>query len=327
MKRILLCIALFIQTSISFSSELEPLEVRLGYPKGTKLLIINADDYGMSHAENMGTRKVLNDGIVTSATMMIPPSWSDEAMKYVLKTGMKNIGVHVTLTSEWSRYKWRPLTRDEDGGSSLVGENGYFWETSIQVEKNAKMEDVIREVRAQLQTPMKRGIELSHFDSHMGSLYGLFTGRVELLAVALALSYEFGLPYRMPRHPLTTQFENEGFVLLDNLIMSDNPSDPAERKEWFLKNIKNIKPGVTELFIHPSVESSEIKAITGRWKTRKMEMELFTDPATAKLVQSLGIVLIDYQVLKKLQREQMKWQPQFSFEQVYKKYLKMLGVN
>ncbi len=304
-----------------------PLEVRLGYPKGTKLLIINADDFGMSHSENIGTRNVLDNGIVTSATMMIPPSWSDEAMKHVIKMGMKNIGVHVTLTSEWSRYKWRPLTRDKDGKSSLVGKDGYFWETSTQVEQNAKISDVIREVRAQLETPMKRGIELSHFDSHMGALYGHFTGRVELLAVALALSYEFGLPYRMPKHPLTNHFENEGFILLDNLIASDKPSRPEERREWFLNNLKNLKPGVTELFIHPSIESSEIKAITSRWKTRKMEMDLFTDPATEKLLKDMGVVLIDYQAIKRLQRKQMQWQPNFSFEQVYKKYLKMLGIN
>jgi chitin disaccharide deacetylase len=325
--KLILSLTLLVLSISSSASTLDPLEVRLGYAKGTKLLIINADDYGMSHSENMGTRKVLAQGIVTSATIMIPPPWSHEALKHIKKSGMKNIGVHVTLTSEWDKYKWRPLTRDQDGKSSLIGKDGYFWETSEQVEKNAVMEDVIREVRAQLETPIKRGIELSHFDSHMGSLYGLFTGRVELLAVALAFSYEFGLPYRMPRHPLTAQFENEGFILLDQLIMSDDPSDPEDRKQWLIKKLKNIKPGVTEIFIHPAKESEEMKSITSRWRTRKMEMDLFSHPDTAKIIKDQGVILIDYQALKILQRKQMQWRPQYSFNQVYKKYLKMLGIN
>ncbi|MBT3586512.1 MAG: ChbG/HpnK family deacetylase [Halobacteriovoraceae bacterium] len=321
MKSLIACLFLLLHTTL----HAEGLEVRLGYPAGTKLLIINADDHGMSNAENKGTMEVLKAGLVTSATMMVPPGWSHDAMKEAVRSERKNLGVHVTLTSEWSKYRWRPLTSGNNGKSTLTNKQGHFWETSKQVEQNASVEDVEREVRAQLDAVLKRGIELSHFDSHMGSLYGLETGRVELLATALALSYEYGLPFRLPKHPLTMRFESQGFILLDKLIMGDNPSKPAERRAWFISEIKKIKAGVTELFIHPAIETPEIKRITGRWATRVMEKDLFTSEEMKNLLTEQGIVLIDYTKLKTLQRKQMAWRPTFHYDQVYKKYLGMLG--
>jgi predicted glycoside hydrolase/deacetylase ChbG (UPF0249 family) len=290
-----------------FAKEFKTLAEEMGYPSGTKLLILNADDHGMSHGTNVGVWDVLDNGYATSATIMIPPSWSLEALKEANEKERANMGVHVTLTSEFSDYRWRPLTK---GKSLREKKNGFFWETSEQVEKNVKLRQVRKEVRAQIKTA-QRYVELSHFDSHMGALYGIYTGRITLLIHALAISFETGLPYRVPFIKETEILKKIGYPLLDYLYLDahrEAPKDSYENmRDFYLNKIRNLPEGVSELYFHPAMAGEEMKNITATWRIRDWERQFLKDPKLKQVIDEAGIQLIDYNIIKKYWRKKIKW--------------------
>jgi predicted glycoside hydrolase/deacetylase ChbG (UPF0249 family) len=305
------------------ASQEKSLAESLGYSKDARVVIINADDFGMCHAENLGTQKVLEYGIVTSSTLMMPCPWALEAIDYIKAHQLTNIGVHATLTSEWKYYRWRPLTADNS--HSLADSQGYMWAETEGVEWYAQIAEVKRELRAQLEMAASAGLTLSHFDSHMGSLYGLQTGRLELLAVALSHAYEFGLPFRLPYMERFKPFREIGFAILDNLVLGQGiPSDPEARKQYFIKLFKELKPGVTEIYIHPAVYDAELARITNSAKVRQAEVDIFTDPEIKAVIAQCQIQSISYEPLKEWQRVQMKWRPNLHAEDVFETYLQIL---
>lgn len=313
--------------TVSFSQE-KTLAESLGYPVGARVLIVNADDFGMCHAENVGTEKVLEYGVVSSSTVMMPCPWALEALAYSRENRLSNIGVHLTLTSEWKYYRWRPMNRFAAGKSSLVDAQGYFWSSAPEVELYADIAEVKAEIRAQIQSAVDSGVQISHFDSHMGSLYGLYTGRKDLLAGSLAFSYEFGLPFRLPYQKELKPFRDMGFAILDHLVLGyAAPSDPAERKKYFIQLLKDLSPGVTEIYIHPAVYNEESARITHSAKVRQAEVDIFTDPEVRDVIIFHGIYLVSYEPLRKWQRDQMHWKPGLSAEDVYPEYLRILQQN
>lgn len=315
---------LFLSTLIIAQEKSKTLAEALGYDANTRLVILNADDFGMCHAENLGTKKVLEEGIISSTTMMMPCPWVLEAIEYVKKKKMKNIGVHVALTSEWKRYRWAPISRSPWGGkSTLVDDKGYMWGETTEVELNADINDVKAEVRAQLKKALDLGVDLSHFDSHMGSLYGVTTLRTELLAVAFSYSYEFGLPFRMPFIEGMEPLRKKGFAILDSLNVSvgQEPKDAKGRKKYYIDLLRNLKPGVTEIYIHPAINNEELARVTNSGKSRQLDIEIFCDPELKKIVEEENIKIIDFTTLREWQRKQMNWQPSFRAEDVYDEYV------
>lgn len=147
-----------------------------------RYLIINADDFGMCRGANLAVKELLKskDSALTSSTIMAPCAWAPEACKFAAENPELAIGVHLTLTSEWSKYRWAPVnSKDTD---SLRDEEGYMWHESDEVEKNVKLDEVGAEIKAQIERCKKLGLtNPSHLDNHMGSLYGIETGRFELL--------------------------------------------------------------------------------------------------------------------------------------------------
>ncbi|WP_372366279.1 polysaccharide deacetylase family protein [Candidatus Uabimicrobium sp. HlEnr_7] len=294
----------------------------LGYKKNDRVVIINADDYGMCHAENLGTQRVLEYGIVSSATMMIPCSWVNESIEYILKNNLQNVGIHVALTSEWKNYRWRPVSGKK---MTLVDKEGYMWRESIQVERSGSLKEIEEEVRAQLDYAISRGVNLSHFDSHMGSFYGTETNRVEFMALAMSLSYEYGLPFRVPYFDMTDAFRKKGFAILDYLERSFKaPKNLPERREYYLKLFANLPPGVTEVYIHPALATKELKEITHSYSMRQADVDIFTDPELKEVIMKNNIHVIDFVKLKEWQRKQTGWSKALKAGDVFPEYLKIL---
>lgn len=320
MKFLLTLLSLVVAIALSQS-----LAEQLGYSKNAKVLIVNADDFGMCRSENLGTQKVFDCGVVKGATLMVTCPWALDAVQMARSRNLTNIGVHLALTSEWGRYKWRPISVPAQN-STLVGKDSFMWETSKQVEQHASAAHVHQEVNAQLRRALDWGLDLSHYDSHMGSLYGMETARFELLAIAMANSYEFGLPFRVPYLPVMKPFREMGHAILDWLIFGQRtPSDPVEHKNFYMNMLRNLQPGVTEIYIHPSVESEEIKSITAAWRGRVNDMNTFCDPDIQTLIQRENITVINFEPLRKLQREKMKWNPNFRASDVIEKYRRLLN--
>ena len=162
-----------------------------------KMLIINADDFGMSYCTNTAVIELLEKGAVTSTTVMVPCPWFPEAASYCKTNPQANVGIHLTFNSEWKTYKWGPVTRDSDV-RSLVTREGYFPNRIEEVELNAKPEDIRKEIRNQIELAISMGVKPTHLDNHMGSLYGLVYGN-DFLEIVFDFCEEYDLPFRIPR--------------------------------------------------------------------------------------------------------------------------------
>ena len=294
-----------------------------------KYLIINADDFGMCRAGNLAVFDLLKSGGITSSTIMAPCGWAPEACKFAKENPQFAIGVHLTLTSEWSNYRWAPVSASNT--ESLRDEDGYMFKESDEVEKNVDIDEVEAEIRAQIERLKKLGLTPSHLDNHMGSLYGIETGRFELLNLVLDIAGEYGLPFRFPGtftddqlsntmldikidknvimgifDKITAYAKSRGVITPDYLIPGEwtgPQKDSYENyREYIYELYKTFPEGVTETYIHPALECDELKGTSSVWERRVWEYKLFSDPKTKQHIESCGIKLINYRDLAKMRK-------------------------
>jgi predicted glycoside hydrolase/deacetylase ChbG (UPF0249 family) len=286
---------------------LPPLVERLGFPADARVLILNVDDFGMNHGANVGTIMALKAGGMTSATVMVPCPWFPEAAEFARKTPQANVGIHLTLTSEWKRYKWGPVVGRE-GAPSLCDEQGYLHSDVPMVYIKARPEEVEKEVRAQIQKALDAGIDVTHVDSHMGTLQ-YAPGYHEMY---LRIAKDFNLPCRTAGRELMRQYGGEylidmadalGVLHPDFLFQGDPPTLEDTERWWKEERLSKVQPGmVTEIFIHAGRETPEMEATTGSWRRRSADADFFSRPETVQWIKEQGIHLISYRDLRELQR-------------------------
>lgn len=293
-----------------------------------KYVIINADDFGMCHSHNVATKELFQCGGISSSTIMAPCSWCKEAVAFAVEHPEYAIGVHLTTTSEWKNYRWGPVSAENS--DSLRDQEGYFFHESDEFEKHASDEQIAVECKAQIEKLKSLGLNPSHLDNHMGSLYGIETGRLSLLQQTVDLAGEYGLPFRLPACFTDEQFSNqmlgikidkqlvlgmfaqfakytkEKKVATPDYLMPGDWAGPQKEsfenyREYIFELYRSFVPGaVTETYIHPAVESDELKAITSSWQHRVWEYQLFKAPETQKYFHSIGVELINYRQLKEM---------------------------
>ena len=286
----------------------------------SKYLIINADDFGLCHAANQAIIELLEDKLISSATLMTPCAWFPEAAEYARTHPEKCIGVHLTFTSEWKSYRWGPVSRTQV--SSLMVD-GYFHPDEISVEKLAKPQEVETEIRAQIALARAYGIVPSHLDNHMGSLYGL-SGIQTFLPLVFQICAEMGLPFRFPRSylpgdeiaesvPVEVREGAKQVVALadalkvalpDYLVSLPYEKLPGETYESFrdfvCERLMNLPPGIHELFIHPAKDGPELRALISHWEKRTWEDRLLRDPQVLQAIKQSNISQIDWRGLARL---------------------------
>jgi chitin disaccharide deacetylase len=285
----------------------ESLAERLGYGPTEKVLIINGDDTGMCHTANVATTDALEHGLMTSATLMVPCPWFPEMVEYAKAHPQFSFGLHLAQTSEWQKYRWGPVaSRDQVPG--LIDPDGYFWHETPQVYSKATPAEALIESRAQIRKALAAGVDVTHLDSHMGVLQYL----PAYLEVYLQLAVEFDLPVRMASQAAfdaggfpqwRSRFAEKGILFTDDFI-HDMKYDGADGvKGWWMKRLAELKPGVTEIFIHAGQPTEELKNITGSWAVRSAEYEAFTHDAEIRaLLEQQGVRRIGYRVIRDLQR-------------------------
>ena len=282
---------------------------RLGYKPTDKLLIINGDDAGMCHAANLATTECLEKGFMRCSTVMVPCPWFPEIAAYAKGHPDKDFGVHLCHTSEWGKYRWGPVAaRDQVPG--LIDGEGYLWREVPEVYAHASPEQALIEGRAQIRRALAAGVDVSHLDSHMGTLQL----NPEYVKTYLQLAVEFDLPVRMASQDtlarlghagLRSEFAAKGILFPDYFVYDELKDEKNDVKTFWLGIVRNLKPGVTELYIHAGIPNDELKAITGSWQTRSQEFEVFAhDEEMKHLMAEQKITLIGYRPLRDLQRKE-----------------------
>ncbi|MFB7250003.1 polysaccharide deacetylase family protein [Microbacterium sp. NPDC056234] len=299
------------------------LTARLGYAPETRAIIINADDFGMCHAANTAITELLESGHLDSATIMVPCAWAPEALAFAANRIDLDVGVHLVLTSEWTRYRWRPLTGT---ATSLVDAAGFFPAEVRSVEENADAADVAAELSAQLRVALDAGVDVTHLDNHMGSVYGLATGR-DFVAEVLGLAAQHGLPFRLPRVVEGTEFaptfqdaadraaaaaDALGVVIPDRAwthpfpLANEGTADEEayeQTRDGFVDLLRAVPAGVTEIFLHPMTDGDELRAaVDFSAAKRGFERRLLTDPVVAATIAEEGLVRVGWRALRDLQR-------------------------
>jgi predicted glycoside hydrolase/deacetylase ChbG (UPF0249 family) len=277
-------------------SPVTTLAERLGHAADAKLVIVNCDDLGSSRSANVGVYDALRTGVATSATLMVPCPWARDAA-----AGWRgeDVGVHLTLNAEWETYRWGPITQ----APSLLDGDGGFPRTIEDTWDHADLEEVRRECRAQVERAILWGFDVSHLDSHMGTLQL----RPEFFDVYLELAVDFRLPLRMGSasgqkiigFPYRALAEAEGVVFPDHLVLYQG----VGARRHVERALFDLRPGVTEVYLHPAVDTDELRASHPDWAGRVEDHAfLCHDRSLPDLVERAGATLIGYRELRALQR-------------------------
>lgn len=271
------------------------LSERLGFAPETRVVVISCDDLGASHACNAGIYEALRTGLATSATLMIPAPWAREAAS---RYRGEDIGVQITLNAEYDRYRWGPITQ----APSLLDGDGGFPRTVADLWDHADLDEARREARAQIERAILWGFDVSHLSSHLGVL----DQRPEFFDLYLDMAIEFSLPLRLSGpdaqrsvgFPFRDLARQEGVVFPDHLV-----SVPGLGSRRVVEAaLAELSPGVTELYLHPAVDTPEQRAYDESWAHRVDDHHLLCfDTDLPGLLRRIGAEPIGYRALRDLQ--------------------------
>ena len=303
---------LFCYTSFQFlQAQNQPsLAERLGYPAGAKLLVIHADDLAVAHSENEASIQALESGVVTSASVMVPCPWFPEMARYAKMHPGHDLGLHLTLTSEWLPYRWGPVSsRSEVPG--LVDSMGYFYPDCASMGAHATPAEVKRELHAQIERARAMGLEPTHFDSHMRCL---FYQSPAFFEIYLQLGREYHVPVMVGGEFLANASDAYKKLITPqdivvNRTITATPRDyEGGMAAFYTAVFRNLQPGVNVLVMHTAFENDEMSGITtgfpGKWDAawRQDDYNFFTSEACKKLLKEEGIELIGWKTVGKLLR-------------------------
>lgn len=307
--------AFFFAMTIAGSAtvDAQTLVERLGFRSTDTVLIINCDDLGMCHAENLATFNCLTNGVATSATVMMPCPWVMEVVQWKREHPEAALGVHLTLTAEWKRYRWAGVL-GRQLCPSLHDEEGYLFRDNEPLWEHVNADEAYRECRAQVERAIELGLDPTHLDNHMGSLQL----HPKLWEVYCRLGEEFNLPLRLASPELYTLLGAEGqrkvyddkgilgpdVLLHGPAIPVPEPEDIADIPAYYNEILRKLQPGkVTELYLHTALDGPELQAIAGSHARRQADHDWLCAPETRQLIEDLGIKLISYRPLRQLQRQ------------------------
>lgn len=275
---------------------------RLGWKASDVVVILHIDDAGMHHAANLGVKQCLEQGVATSFAIMMPCPWVPEIAKYVRERPGLDAGLHLTLTSEWELYRWGPLA-GRTAVPGLTDPDGCLWRSVAQVVPRANADEVERELRAQLQRAEAMGINVTHLDSHMGTLFArpdyferfLKLGvekRIPILAVGGHMTHarqENAEAVDLLKQ-LVPKIWNAGLPVLDDLHTGTYGWPPAEKTARLVELLKSLQPGVTEILFHAAIPTDDFPLVTGSSASRHADAKALMAEEVRRVIEERGIV-------------------------------------
>ncbi len=287
---------------------------RLGHRPEDRILIVHADDVGVTHAANQAAFEAMEGGSITCGSILVPCPWFAEVAEFCRTHPKADFGVHLTLNSEYPLYRWRALSGREEA-PTLYDEHGYLWLTTPEAVANVSPEDGAREMRAQVETALAAGIDVTHLDTHMGTVF--FPGFIETY---ISLGIEFRLPLFIIKpsrellesrgmlefwealQPHVKRAEEAGLPILDAILTETLASPPEEKEAYFKGLFAGLEPGVTHFLIHPAKPSDEVSFLGVDAPGRNKDYELFRDRSMRDYVEGLGVHLIGYREIREAYR-------------------------
>jgi predicted glycoside hydrolase/deacetylase ChbG (UPF0249 family) len=284
---------------------------RLGLPRGTRAAIVHADDIGMCHAANVAFWEDQAFGIVTSGSVMMPCPWAPEMAAWCRDHPQADVGVHLTLTSEWEGYRWRPIST-RDRASGLIDEEGYMWRSVKALHQHMDPDAVVVELRAQVALALDLGMDVTHIDTHMGAI-----AHPQLAPAYMALMREYQIPAMLPRlsardlerrridqrtgQMVARAWEElaaNGVPVLDRVLDLAKGTEP----EAYRQGVDRVPAGLSHVIVHPAAPGYDVEAITRSAPQRVADYRMMLDPALKVYVAEQGIHLIGYRQLRDLMR-------------------------
>jgi hypothetical protein len=260
-------------------------------------LIVRADDFGFCHASNMALERLLNEGIITAASVIVNTGWLDETVEILKKHPHVSVGVHVCLNSEWIPYKWGPVLPAKEV-PSLVDEWGHFFGTrKDMLAHKPDLDEVEKEIRAQVDLAIRKGLKISYLDHHMGA--AVTTPQMRERFVKVARDYGLGISrwYGEVQGPVVYNVE------------------PARKTEFLVSELGKIsKPGLYIIVCHALVKTPEVEVlkdmnITGpknMAEHRQAECDMLCSPRLKQVIKDKNIELVGYDTLREKFLTQMR---------------------
>jgi chitin disaccharide deacetylase len=280
------------------SSHVSQTNTLLGYSPDARLLLVNADDFGMCHAVNDAIIQSLRQGIVTSCSIMVPCPWALHALTWLQEMAHVPVGVHLTAVSEQPVYRWGPVVGRMDV-PSLVDEAGYFYAESRIDEflDRVDLTELEREFRAQIEYVVAAGLQPTHLDSHCG----IHIRRDDIFNMTLQLAHEYGVALRVYNHPFIERIQAQGYPTGDYSVVDSYDLDPAGKATRYAQMLRALPVGLSEWAVHPGLGNAELQAIMPEWwPVRQTDYEFVMSQAARNIVQEEGITLVDYTAVQAL---------------------------
>jgi predicted glycoside hydrolase/deacetylase ChbG (UPF0249 family) len=270
----------------------------LGYSADARLLIINADDFGMCHAINEAILQSIKEGVVQSTSLMTPCPWALHAIRLLQENPDIAFGVHLTLISEAVNYGWKPLTSREKV-PSLIDETDYFYNLERMPEflAKAKLDEVEVEFRAQIETVLAAGLKPTHLDWHCLRN----GGRADIFDLSFALAKEYGLALRVYDSPFIEELHNAGLPADDHTLLDSYDVDPDTKSGDMVQLLRELPAGLSEWAVHPGFGNGELQTIEPEsWRVRQMDFDFVMSEEARATIREEGITLLSYKLLQQV---------------------------
>jgi hypothetical protein len=282
---------------------------RLGHPASARLLVLHADDLGMSRSVNKATFEALEKGWITSASVLVPCPWFPDVARWAKAHPEADLGIHLALNSEWTGYRWGPLS-SRDKVPTLLDPEGYLPLEETAVVARAKPAEVEAELRAQIDKARAAGLRISHLDSHMATLFRT----PELFGVYRGLGVQYGLPNLIERlgerggDASAFSVGPQTDALVDRVISINPGVTAAGWQAAYEKMLAPLPPGVYQLIVHLAYDDEEMRGATydhPNWGAawRQYDLDLVKSPAFRDFLKAQGFVLVTWADVAKAARK------------------------
>ena len=301
MRQIVHSILAILLVTSTLQAQTRTIAERLGHPKNAKLLILHADDLGVAHSENAASFDALDKGAINSASVMMPTPWVTEVTEYMRAHPNADIGLHLTFTSEWKTYRWGGLA-PRDQVPSLYDADGTFPQLTKTFVDRAKVSEVEKELRAQVELAYAIGMRPTHLDSHMTALFTT----PELFRMYVGVAREYKLPFTFygTQTPAIRASLTENDIVPSAVIMAEEAGSREQWMRFYVDAIRNLKPGLSEILVHLGYDDAELRAVTAGYdvfeaKWRQRDYDVMTSPEFQQALKDNGVVLVTWRDIQK----------------------------